>query len=417
MDYSFLDNIFFRIDVFLVLFLSTLFVVILSFRLLEQYKWFTFFFFLLYFVFSGFGASFLYDLYHPFVLNYVLGLIGIFSGFVISNKLFPIPKVSLSFNGDLGLRTLVLLYVFVLLLIPMVYPEFRLLNLFIPKIRNIDDILVSGFSKTSFEVIVGYLTFLFFIFFCDIISKKSLKKQFLLVFLYLYFVFSQNGGLARGTIVMSIVPLFILYVSNRKFKKSTLIVYTVLLVFAILYFASYMTILRSGNDFTFDSFLTSFEYNIYIEFSFPRYYEKILENYSTDNFSRFYSWLVSLPIPKVFFPAKPVYNFNEEISTLLNGLTPGSSGYFVELSGIVNEGVYIAGKYLFLHLIICSSLIFYIIKIIQHNKENSYMLIYYSLFLAFITNRAGFTGFFASTLVPMIFYFVINYSLNIIKRS
>jgi hypothetical protein len=126
---------------------------------------------------------------------------------------------------------------------------------------------------------------------------------------------------------------------------------------------------------------------------------------------------VSLPIPKVFFPAKPVYNFNEEISTLLNGLTPGSSGYFVELSGIVNEGVYIAGKYLFLHLIICSSLIFYIIKIIQHNKENSYMLIYYSLFLAFITNRAGFTGFFASTLVPMIFYFVINYSLNIIKRS
>lgn len=416
MDYSFLDSVYFRIDVFLLLFLSTSFILLLSFRLLPGFKFFTSFFYLFYFIFSGFGASFLYDIVHPFITNYLIGLGGTFLGFILSCRYFIVPKQSLSFNGDFSFKTVLLFVVFILLLIPLVYPDFKVLNLLFPKIRNIDDILESGFTKTSFEVLIGYLTYLFFIFFCDIISRQSLNKQFFFIFLYLYFVFSQNGGLARGTIVMSILPLFILYVLKRNFKTTTLISYSVILLVVVIFFASYMTIIRSGNEFTIESLLTSFEYNIYIEFSFPRYFEKVIDYYEPSNFSRFYSWLFSLPIPKIFFPGKPVYNFNEEISTLLNGMTPGSSGYFVELSGIVNEGVYISGNFLFFHLVFCSSILFYIIKIIQRNMGTSYMLIYYSLFLTFITNRAGFTGIYASTLVPMLFYFIINFTLNYSKR-
>ena len=415
MDYSFLDNIYFRPAVFLILLISTIITAIsLSFKM-REYKLFIYIFFSFYFIFSGFGSCFLYELTHPFIFNYLVGLFAIALGFYFSDIFLKPPNSYVTFKGDNNFKVLILILVFVLLTIPLLYPSFKLQHLFIPKINKLEDIIFEGYSKSSFEIIIGYLTFLFLIFFNDIISSFSEKKRLFFIILYMYFLFTHSGGLARGTIIMTLLPLFFLFIKKSNLSAVKLFMLVSITLLSILLFASFMSIVRSGNDFDFESLLSSFEYNIYIEFSFPRYFEKIAEYQNSDNFFRFYSWLISLPIPKIFFPLKPTHNFNEEISTILNGLSPGSSGYFVELSGIVNEGYYIAGNFIFVHLFVCSAIIFFIIKIINANKGVSYMTYYYFLFISFIVNRAGFTGFFASTLVPLLFYFTINYILNNIK--
>jgi hypothetical protein len=80
------------------------------------------------------------------------------------------------------------------------------------------------------------------------------------------------------------------------------------------------------------------------EFYYPVFFGDVVAVDGVFQASRFWQWLVLLPIPKFLIGSGSSIYISTELTYLLTGAAPGDVSYSVVLVSVVNEGVYIFGR-------------------------------------------------------------------------
>lgn len=195
-------------------------------------------------------------------------------------------------------------------------------------------------------VFLRYGATLLFPFF--LISLTALRRNLLLFsFLLLlpsYFQYASDAYISRGELALPALlvvgNLWILYPRLRVALVGAGVIAAPLLVLALAQYA----VIRLGSDASDVNLATAFESVARFETSLPAYSWAILNETARADLGEYARWVLSLPFPKVVIGAVTDFRLNTEIAELALGIPAGERGFFVFLTGIVTESVYLFGE-------------------------------------------------------------------------
>jgi hypothetical protein len=376
-------------------------------------------FFGLYF-YGGIGASLInisidYSIYFLiFIITFIFSYK--YFGYIESHILSFLPiynsKTKISIINK-KLYSKIIYFYFAILIMSLIYPEFKLKNLFLPPTPN---------SKDFFEQTLGYgyvdiLSKLIYYFILLITpffyySLQKYKKNptilFIIIFLNLYIQYCASEYIGRGIILMNLIFFLIcVYYFNLNYRK--FIIMFILVAFPIIseFFYIY-SIRRLGYDIPYSFSFKDVGSVIYSEISIPENFDIVLKSGYHIDFINFLKWLILLPVPKIFIGNIDLPVINYEIAEILINVPKFSSSYFVKLSGFVAESVYVFGRYFFWVEAIILGIITKVIFIILDNiNESEFLTIYFGIYWAFMFSRAGIGAVLPFFMNAMILFYIV----------
>jgi hypothetical protein len=305
---------------------------------------------------------------------------------------------------------IIYIYIFTFLF-PLIYPEFRILDLFNPVMKDLGEVLNESINKNIdfISKIVNYVKLLIMPFFYISLYKfrRNIKFIIMLFITILYLNFITSGYVSRTSFLMYffIILLFVW----REHPKSRSLIAISLFVFApiFIYIANLYTIIRQGTNPINMNFLEAIFEELKRETSFSLTAGiPIVKSGKNVDLFKYFKWIITLPIPKLF-GSFDVARINYDISEIVLGVKPGEAGSNVVLPGLVFESIFIYGKYLFwLHSIFIAGLISVITAILA--KTNKFLFLQnYVLFLTFfLLNRAGIASFLPNLVNRFIIFYI-----------
>lgn len=184
--------------------------------------------------------------------------------------------------------------------------------------------------------------------------------------------------------------LFILvYWNENPSKRSVVLISSSILFPFVLYFFFLYTYLRHGS--TIDiSVIDAISLIVESETGFIRNAGNILvEKNVFADFSRYFSWVLTLFLPIGFVYKFEQIELNFEMSSHILGYAYGS-GWYVNLPGPLAESIYIYGSYFFwVHFLLLGIFAAFLTKLFTESKSYYLLLIYITLILSYNFNRAG----------------------------
>jgi hypothetical protein len=352
-----------------------------------------------FFFYSGLGSSFIkVDSY--FLILYTISLIAFNFTFVFFCRVFSrfSKKLNQPFESiykkiDKYAPIFLLLY-FILLLIPLIYPTFRLGLLLSPPLPDLRSNLSSRLDEISPDTILKIVSFIKLLitpFYYIILYKfKTNKiKLFFLIILPLYIQYVDVAYLGRGKFVSMFLLILIYYWITNPSKRSILLISLVSIIPFVLYFMYIYTYLRLGSSVNvsiFDGMMLVIE----SEVGFIKNAGEILLNKEIYvDISKYIAWVITLFVPINFIYTLDTVSLNFEMSSHILGYSSGRNWY-VNLPGPLAESVYIYGSYFFwLHFLFLGILTAFLTKLFTNNKYLLFLYIYTLLIITYNFNRAG----------------------------
>lgn len=242
--------------------------------------------------------------------------------------------------------------------------------------------------------------------------RHTYIKLFLFLFLPFYFAYAETGGMGRSTLMAYlIIYLIVVYIYHPKIRRK--LVLSLLIGFPFLIIAlTWYTYARLGQAFNL-SFGDSLALLTYQETSYTTHFDAIQRNgFKIDLLSDYIQWLITLPLPGFLKDSSKDYFFNAIFTEQLYGLYRGSADFSVSLPGIVNEGIFIFGNYLFiLHAFIMALFVGIMYRCLRY-KEELFLFLFCSVFLASLSARAGSVSSYSWYLKGLLIYVVVMYFIR-----
>ena len=270
------------------------------------------------------------------------------------------------------------------LFIPLVYPEFKLFQIFqtgFSGLVGFYDLRVQYKSNALIgliDTIRVFSTPFFFIYLTVIKEKKSSSKApitlFLISILLEYMRYSYMGRYQM--MINALLIFFILkcakgYQFDIKFKQ---LLYIAIGVISAVPFLYAYTFIRQGNDVEInESFGDIAKLLINSETYYPIYYDHIVNSsyLKSQTPLTFILWLIFLPIPSVIWSGKPTLQ-SDAFTYSLTGMQYGDNGYSSSLPSVMGEALMYFGEsfYWIQPLILGSVIIILINYLFKHRSTN-----------------------------------------------
>lgn len=360
--------------------------------------------------YCGIGAA--YPGVEPsYTLFYIIFQFVLVSSFIITSKLTVnlsrkmgerLLPVMLSIEKKRAFLTFIVIVYFFSLIFPLIYPKLCLDILFNPpQVQSASKFTVEGLRFVR-EVndtpirLVGYVEMLVFPFYLIILYqfRRNFIKMVFLWFAPLYIQYCVGTYVSRGMILIYLSVLFLIIWLERPRWRSLIIVSLVIIIPAIIYFFHWYAIIRIGGEPGNLSLLESARKLLINETSFPIVGTKILKGDYHVNFRDYLVWICTLPIPKLLTGGIQGARINYEIAEIVLGIPITSRNFYVVLSGVVNESIYIYGKYFFwLHALFIGLIFAFISRLIERVPHFIFVEMYIFLMFAYIMNRGGVASF------------------------
>lgn len=380
-----------------------------------------------YFIYSGVGISILNDegQYLFFYVFYTIVLA--ISFYVFRNKTFKFSIDDLRIEHILNKYGLFFIVGYNLIYLSLlVFPEFKLFNLFSPPRVDASVMMdaIQGKEETPLVGIVNvFLNILLPFYYMSLIRFKN--KQFVLLFLLVlptYISYCYSAYVARTTMVLTfILYVSLLYYFNQNYRRIIVISSFGILLLSVTFLTSYQS-LRMGTEVTDIPFSVAMDGLFRIECTFPTWFHTIY-NFTLTNETyiwKYILWFITQPIPGFLKSWLTDFNQNVSIAELLLGMRKGDSiEFFVPLTGIIGESVFVFGRYLFfLHAILLGLILNVFINFLESRNSFKVLMIYSIIFIGLAIGRTGSTGgmvypYMLKTLVYVPFFlFILNLKLK-----
>ena len=368
--------------------------------------------------YSSIGAA-VPEVPYSFIGYYFMFFAAVIIGFHFALPLFlsfglslgrHMPQTLGSMDRGKGWIWLIAIYV-LLSAFPLIWPEFRLLNLLAPPSPDLKTIFYKRFIEEPDVILklVGYAHLLLTPFFYLALYRlrHSLRWIVAVFALLLYMKYVDQAYIGRGDVMMHIGLLVLAVWFLRPAYRRKIIAIVVALSPVFLYACFWYGRIRIGGavgDVGFGEAMLSI---LAGELGFPKNVGvPILEAGARVDISAYFTWIATLPIPIGLTGAIEGARVNYEISEVVLGLPTGSPGWYVVLPGLVAESVYIYGSYFFwLHGIFLGIMAAFFARIAERIPQFLFLYLYLVLMFAYVLNRAGI----AALLPPVINKFLFFY--------
>jgi|GEM_PF-2293673 len=357
-------------------------------------KLFVTIFSILYYLYSGFGASFdVVPMYYSFMYNvyYVVFL------FFFYHTLY----YEKAYYGEMKMETLkqyANLFIFIYIFFSFInagFPDFNLKKLFVIEAPNIGVELSDAvdFNQGPVKKILSYVLLIVQPFYLISLIKFKTRpfKLFLLLFAPIYFYYTLGGYVARSYLLPYLaIYLFTLYNYNKNLRVYIKYGFIIMVPFLII-FSFRFSEMRIGNDIDISlSFFDLFKILFFQETTYPVLFSNIyvldLSNKSID----FFLWLITLPIPSFLKGPQFGLEVNYYFTELLTGKNKTSEGLSVFLPGNVTESYLIFGKYFFFLLPVFGGMVLgFLYRLISSSNYFTILKIYFIFMMLPLVTRAG----------------------------
>lgn len=354
-----------------------------------------------YFIYSGIGISILNDEGQYLFFYAFYTIILAFSFYLFRNKTVKmsiddikveqiIKKYGLYFIISYNLIYLTLL----------IFPEFKLFNLISPPATDATSMMemIQGKAEASWSSTVNvFLNILLPFYYMSLVSyKKRPLILLLLLILPIYINYCYAAYIARTTMVLTFVLyISLLYYYYESYRRIIVISSIVLVFFSVSFLTTYQS-LRMGIEVTDIPFSAAIDGLFRIECTFPTWFHTIYD-YSLKNethIGQYLLWFTTQPIPGFLKSWLTDFNQNVSIAELLLGMRKEDSiEFFVPLTGIVGESVFVFGRYFFfLHAILLSAVLNMFINFLESKNSFKVLMIYSIINIGLAIGRTGSTG-------------------------
>lgn len=367
------------------------------------------------FAYSGYGIA-LNEVSNTYLIKYLVALICLLIPFLVCRTRLSYNSSSLDVYFSCNrkfLKNATVIY-FVLIILPLLYPRFRLFDIVYRGI-SIDDIYdyINAFSANVFQRSLATLAlFVKPFFYAYIVSIKFEEKSNVKpCFLFLADITIQildSCYIGRSAMAFNGLLLFFLLFcikdENFSINRKQIVLLISVIVAAIPFMYAY-TFIRAGLSVDNVSFGQSANLLVETELDYPKYYDHILRS------RQFYSgpinvifWLICLPIPSIIWPNKPTMS-NDMFTYTITGLNKTDYGYSSLLPSFLGElFMYFGETWYWVFALIVG---FILVLFIKYLSKSKYML-FYTLYLIVRLASIGRAG--ASAALPLI----INGSLSVL---
>lgn len=357
-------------------------------------KLFVTIFSILYYLYSGFGASFeVVPLYYSLMYNVYF--------FVFLFFFYHTLYFRTAYYGEAKMdslkqyaNTFIFIYIFFSFL-NAGFPDFNLRKLFIIEAPNIGLELADTieFNQGPIKKILSYVLLILQPFYLISLIKFKTKpfKLFLFLFAPIYFYYTLGGYVARSYLLPYLaIYLFALYTYNVKLRAYIKYGFMIMIPFLVIFCVRFSE-MRIGNDIDISlSFLDLFKILFFQETTYPILFSNIyvldLSNMTID----FFLWVMTLPIPSFLKGSQFSLEVNYYFTELLTGKNKTSEGLSVFLPGNVTESYLIFGKYFFFLLPIFGGMVLgFLYRIISSSDYFTILKIYFIFMMLPLVTRAG----------------------------
>lgn len=371
-----------------------------------------------FFLYSGVGAA-----YPEVPEYYLLYYFGFLIAFVASFFFFKVVFLRLSRQAKLMLPLVfrdvdkaavwqwVIFVYYLLLLAPLLYPRLRLIQLIKPQFIALPELLYMRF-KTETETLLklanyGKVLLTPFFYIALFRYRNRLHLVLLAILAQLYITYVVNGYISRSDILIALGTISLALWVSRPRQRSVLIICGVSLL-PFMFIGSYLySVCRIGGKVEFTGFISAATKILLIETSFPKNVViPIIEYGARTSLIDYLRWIVTLPIPKIITGNINIAAINLEVSELILGVSRGEKGFYITLSGLVGESIYIYGlRFFWLHGIFIGFLAALIIRLLERTPQFLFLNAYVVMLFGYVLNRAGVDG----ALGYLINYFLLFY--------
>lgn len=301
----------------------------------------------------------------------------------------------------------------ILCLVPLVYPEFKLLNIIKPPAPDAIAMLANRFGgeENASSVIVNCLSYiksLLYPFYLFSLYKYGVHtfKLVLFVALPFYFEYCANAYLGRGSMLECILYIVAFtYFCRPKLAKPMLVSVCFAFPALIIFFVQY-SMARIGAVASNISAGDAFMLLLGEESSYPQHFSHILE-IDGKYISEYLLWLFTIPLPGFFRGGVDVH-FAALFSEDMLGMVRSQSGFYILLPGVVGESVYLLGKYLFwLNGLLYGFIMGASYRLMTRYPQTLGLLIAAAVDFGYTTNRAGLFGGIPFILKLCVYFFII----------
>jgi hypothetical protein len=257
-------------------------------------------------------------------------------------------RVVAGLSAGHGARWLIISAYLLLVCAPLLYPEFRLSQLWDPQKPSLAPLFNYGFSPELDVVlrIADYCRRLVWPFYLLVLYRYRTRytRLAVLIFLPLYVKYCADQYLGRAEVLVALLLFAGIIWLNRPRLRPWMAIAAAVLTPVLAYMAAIYADLRMGRtDAAAAGIVEAIERELYVETSFGLRWERVISAGRTANAGDYFKWLATLPIPKLLTGEIPGSRINYEIAEIITGVSRGSAGFWVPLTGPVNEAVYIYG--------------------------------------------------------------------------
>ncbi len=292
---------------------------------------------------------------------------------------------------------LIIIFYFLTLLFPLVYPEFKLGNLINPPTPSLEGLHYSKFVEGEQKDFISSIVYLIsqlllpFFYLCAYKYRKSPLKILLLFLLPVYLDLCNRGIFGRGEMMLPI-----LIVGFGMFEEATPRVRRIIMIMAGVAIPIFSIILvqfamlRIGRDLDFISATDAMQILFGQEIAYPLHFNEYYGAKTPLSIADYFLWLILLPFPGFLKFGYGDPQINLIFTIMVTGLDPTESLFSIALPGLTGEGIFVFGNYLFpLHAVILAILVSIMIKYLFCNNSYKYIFYYAALLFSYIVCRGG----------------------------
>lgn len=376
-----------------------------------------------FFIYCGFGGSY-YSSSRKQIMYYTILLFVVSFSFVIGCIVFRDRAPKLIRDADEILKIdnkiwNIYIYIYILFcLIPLMYPNFRLLDLLKPMTPNLNDAFSGNniMFTNIFDSVYFYLNLMLFPIFLISINKiKKNKYMFIgIIFLQSYILYCSKNYLSRN-VILTIILFTVLVLWYNKIissKKVILLAIIGITLFPVFYYI--YGVIRIGGDIDIKNINFGEVLNkmISMETTYGKYLDNIIGRTFDIHFLQYLLYFPLIFIPKFGKLNLINMNINTMFTYIITGAIEGSYGYSVVLPSLLGESIIIFDKYYFwIHGITVGIIFSFTCCILQKYKSLRIMAIYFSISFFWIS-RAGIEGVYSTMMDSVI---IIIALINILR--
>lgn len=347
-----------------------------------------------------------------FIAYYFILFISIIVGFHFARIIFlpasvtigrKIPEILDTLERN-GIWYFVIIAYVLLSAYSLVWPEFKLHQLISPPSPDLRTVFYQRFADLPPDAVsklLEYVRLLMtpFFFTALYVLRHRLRRIVVIFFLLLYMEYVSKASIGRGDVMMYIgyivLAIWFLRPRYRKLVVALGLIATPLIFVGLHWYS----VIRIGGGFSGAGLSDAMMAVLETELGFIRNVgQPIVDAGARVDLMKYFTWILTLPIPKILTGPIEGARINYEISELVLGLPIGSLGWYVVLPGLVAESIYIYGlRFFWLHGIFIGILAAFFARVAERVPQFLFLYVHVVLLFGYVLNRGG-----ISALLPVV---------------